>query len=110
MERLDGLKPPRLALLAFGLGPADRLPVRRKHQPRAGTSDLDPVAARLIDIEEERLLDGVFVRTRLDKDAVLKENVGSTQDVFARVECVGHVVETALGAGVIARVSKVVGL
>src|SRR5688572_9619738 len=50
VERLDGLQPPRLALLALGFGPDDRLPVRREHEAGAGVGDLDPVAARLVDV------------------------------------------------------------
>ena len=63
MKRLDRLQPPRLALLAFLLGPHDRFPVRRQDQAGAGIGDLDPVAAGLVDVEEECLLDGVLVRT-----------------------------------------------
>ena len=77
MKRLDGLQPPRLALLAFLLGPHDRLPVRGENEPGAGVGDLDPVAARLVDVKEKCLLDGVLVRAGLDVDAVLKEDVGA---------------------------------
>ena len=43
-------------------------------------------------------------------DAVLEENVGGEQDLLARVERVGDVVEAALGAGRVARIGEVVGL
>jgi hypothetical protein len=41
----------------------DGFPVRRQDQPRAGIGDLDPVAAGLVEIEEERLLDGVLAES-----------------------------------------------
>src|SRR5690348_10330743 len=79
MERLDGLEPPGLPLLALGLGPADGLPVGRQDQARAGIGDLHTIAAGLIDVQEKGLLDGVFVRASLDFDPVLQENVGGEQ-------------------------------
>src|ERR1700753_1789118 len=57
VKRLDRLQAPGLALLALLLGPDDRLPVGRQDQPRAGVGDLDAVAAGLVDIEEESLVD-----------------------------------------------------
>src|SRR5271156_2222108 len=66
VEGLDRFQAPGLALLALLLGPDDRLPVRREDEARAGVGDLDPVAAGLVDIEEEGLLDRVLVRTGLD--------------------------------------------
>src|SRR5450759_3926987 len=83
VERLEGLQAPGLALLALGFGPADRFPVRRQHQPRAGAGDFDAVAARLVDVKEEGLLDGVLVRPGLDEHAVLQENIGGAQHVLA---------------------------
>ena len=83
VERLDGLEAPGLALPAFGLGPADRLPVRRQHQPRAGAGDFDAIAARLVHIKKERLLHRVLVRPGLDIDTRFQKNVGSAQDVLA---------------------------
>src|SRR5258708_7479432 len=71
VKRLDGLQPPRLALLALFLGPDDRLPVRREDEAGAGVGDFDAIAAGLVDVEEERLLDGMLVRAGLDVDAVL---------------------------------------
>ena len=76
MKRLDRLQPPRLAFLAFFLGPHDRLPVRRQDEAGAGVGDLDAVAAGLPDIEEEGLLDRVLVRAGLDVDAVLQKDIG----------------------------------
>ena len=99
VERLDRLQPPGLALLALFLGPHDRLPVRREDQAGAGVGDFDAVAAGLVDIEEEGLLDRVLVRAGLDVDAVLEEDVGGAQDLLAAVERVGDVVEAAGRAG-----------
>jgi polar amino acid transport system substrate-binding protein len=110
VEGLDRLQAPGLTLLALGLSPDDRLPVRRQHQPRAGIGDLNAVAAGLINIKEECLLHGVLVRAGLDIDAVLQENIRRAQDFFAAVERIGHVVEAPLGARVIARIGKVVAL
>src|ERR1700722_14163114 len=108
MKRLDGPQAPCLTLLALVLGPHDRLPVRRQNEARAGIGDIDPVAARFVDIEEESLLDRVLVRAGLDEDAVLEENVGSAQHVLAAVERVGDVMETARRVGMILRIGEVV--
>ena len=70
MKRLDRLQPPRLALPALFLGPDDRFPVRREDEPRASVGDFDAVAAGLVDVEEEGLLDGVLVRAGFDVDAL----------------------------------------
>src|ERR1700754_1159065 len=102
MKRLDRLQPPRLSLPSLLLGPYDRLPVRRQNEPRAGVGDFDAVAAGFVDIEEEGLLDGVLVRAGFDVDAVFQEDVGGAQDVFAAVESVGDVVETARRLEVVA--------
>src|ERR1700730_8018591 len=95
MKRLDRLPPPRLALLAFLLGPHDRLPVRREDQAGAGVGDFDPVAAGVADIEEEGLLERVLGRAGFDIDPVLEKNVGGAQNLFAAVERVGDVVKAA---------------
>src|SRR5690349_4267810 len=93
MERLDRLQSPCLALLALFLGPDDRLPVGRENEAGAGVGDLDAVAAGLIDVEEEGLLDRVLVRSGFDVDAILEKDVGRAQDFLAAVERVGDVVE-----------------
>jgi len=85
VERLDRLEAPGLALLALLLGPHDRLPVGRQDQPGAGVGDLDPVAARLIDVEEERLLDRVLMRAGLDVNASLQADVGRPKNVLALI-------------------------
>src|ERR1700687_1190840 len=101
MKRLDRLQPPRLSLLALFLGPDDRLPVRREDEASAGIGDLDPIAAGLVDVEKERLLDGMLVRPGLDEDTVLQEDVGGAQHVLAAVERVSRVMEAAGGIGAI---------
>src|ERR1700760_1768316 len=60
VEGLDRLQAPGLALGPFGLGPGDRAPVRRQYQPGDRVAQLDPVPAWLVDVEEERLLDGLL--------------------------------------------------
>jgi hypothetical protein len=86
-------------------GPADRLPVRRENESRTGIGHLDAVAARLIHIQKEGLLDRVLVRTGFDMHAVLEEDVGRAQDLLALVERIGDVVEAA-GAIVIAGIGR----
>ncbi len=110
VERLDRLQSPGLAFLALFLGPHDRLPVRRQNQPRAGIGELDAIAARLIDIKKEGLLDRVLVRTGFDMHAVLQEDVGGAQNLLAAVDREGDVMQAALGAGAVARIGEVVGL
>src|ERR1700733_1826996 len=110
VEGLDGFQPPGLSLLALLLRPDDRLPIRRQNQPCAGIGDLDPVAAGLIDVEEEGLLDRVLVRASLDVDPILEENIRSPQNILAAVECVSEMVETAGRSGMIARIGEVVAL
>ena len=68
VEALHGLESPRLALLPLGLGPDHGLPVGRQHQAGARVVHLDAVAARLDEVEEERLLHGVLVGPGLDLD------------------------------------------
>src|SRR5471032_3130143 len=108
MRPLDRLQPPGLALLALLLGPDDRLPVRGENEPGAGIGDLDAVAPGLVDIEEEGLLDGVLVRTDLDVDAVLQEDIGGAQHVLATVERVGDVMEAARLAEVVTRIGEII--
>src|SRR3954468_22573980 len=108
MERLDRLQSPGLALLALFLGPDDRLPVRRQNETCAGVGDFDAVAAGLVDVEKEGLLDRVLVRTGLDVNAVFEKDIGGAQDFLAAVERVGDVVEAAFFSEVIAGVGEVV--
>src|SRR5215510_2276108 len=69
VEAFDRLEPPRLTFLPLGFRPHDRRPVRSENEARAGAVDLDAIAARLVDVEKERLLDRVLVRPGLDVDA-----------------------------------------
>src|SRR5882672_6463540 len=107
MKRLDRLQPPRLALLALLLGPHDRLPVRRQDEAGAGVGDFDAVAAGLVDVEEEGLLDRMLVRAGLDEDAVLQKNIGGAQNLLAAVERVGDVVEATFSAVMVAGIGEV---
>src|SRR5205085_12294352 len=102
VEGFDGLEAPGLALAALFFRPHDRLPVRRQDQPRAGIGDLDAVAAGLVDIEEEGLLDRVLVRAGFDVDAVLEKDIGGAQNLLAAVERIGDVMKTTRRIGVIA--------
>src|SRR6185369_3519689 len=102
--------PPRLALLPLFLGPDDRLPVGRQDQAGAGVGDLDTVAAGLVDIKEERLLDRVLVRAGLDMDAVFQKDIGGAQNLLAAVERVGDVVEAARSTVMITGIGKIVAL
>ncbi len=43
---------------------------------------LDPVRARLIDVQEERLLDGMLVRPGLDEDTLVEADVRRSQHIF----------------------------
>src|SRR5882757_9066152 len=55
VEGRDRLHPPRLSLRALGLRPHDGLVSRVEDQEAPG-ADFDAVSARLIGVEEERLL------------------------------------------------------
>ncbi|ELP64745.1 hypothetical protein STRTUCAR8_09605, partial [Streptomyces turgidiscabies Car8] len=66
VEGLDGLQAPRLPLGALGLRPGDQRPVGGEYQAGERVAQFDAVAARFVDVEEERLLDGVLVRAGLD--------------------------------------------
>ena len=76
MEAFHGFQPPGLSFHAFGLGPADRFPVGSQHQAGTGIGQFDPIAAGFPDIEEKSLLDGVFMRSCLDKHPVFQKNIG----------------------------------
>src|SRR5262249_33111977 len=70
VKRGGRLHPPGLTAGAFGLGPAYRLPVRRKNQITTGRK-FNAVAARFIGIEKKGLPYRVFVRTGFNKNAIL---------------------------------------
>src|SRR5215211_2057479 len=75
MERLDGLQAPCLSLLAFRLAPHNWLPIRCKDEARTCVGNFKTIAARFIHVQEESLLDGVFMRTRFDENAVFQTNI-----------------------------------
>jgi hypothetical protein len=52
----------------------------------------------------------MLVGPGLDVDAILEKNIGGAKHVFSRIEREGDVVQTALGASVVARVCKIVAL
>src|ERR1700758_929455 len=110
VEGLDRLQAPGLALFALFLGPDDRLPVRCQDQPCAGVRHLDAVAAGLIDVEEEGLLDRVLVRPGFDMDTVLQKDIGGAQDLLAAVERIGDVVKAPLLAVMVTRIGEIVAL
>lgn len=110
VERVDGFEAPGLTALALGFGPDDRFPIGREDQSRPGIGELDAVTGRLPDIKKERALDGMLVRTGLDMDAILEENVGRPQDVLARIGGVGDMVEAAVSATMFLSASQIVGL
>ena len=106
VERFGGLQAPGLALPALGFAPTDGFPIRRQDQPRARVGYFYAITARFIDVQEKGLLDGVLVRPGFDIHAVFQENVGGAQHVLTAIDGVGNVMEAALGASMIARVSK----
>src|SRR5690606_33715307 len=59
---------------------------------------------------EERALDRLLVRTGLDVDAVLQEDVGSTQDILALIRGVGDMMQTTIAATALFGADRVVGL
>jgi hypothetical protein len=77
---------------------------------RTGIGDFDPVAGRLVDIEEERALDGVLVGAGFDEDAILEEDVGGAQDIVALVGGVGNMMKAAAHPGMVLGHRHVVAL
>ena len=109
METFDGLQAPGLAFLSVGFGPENRLPIRSKDQSGSGIGKFHPVAGGFPDIEEERALDGVLVRTGFDENTVFQEYVGRTQDVLALIRGIGNVVQSSVAAAMFFGAGKVVG-
>jgi hypothetical protein len=99
VETLDRLEAPRLALGPLGLRPADRLPVRRDDQASTRVAELDAVSAGLPQVQEEGLLDRVFVRSGLDVHAGVEADIGSPQDLLTRVGRERDVVQVSTVAG-----------
>ena len=88
-------RPQAWPFLRSVLGPQTVCQSGCQDQARARIGELDTVARRLLDVEEEGLLDRVLVRPGLDDHAVLKENIGGLQHVLALIDRIGHVVEPA---------------
>ena len=82
MEALNRLQPPCLSLLALCLTPAYGFPVGCQDEAGGGVGDFKALAARFVDIQEKCLLDGVFVGSCFDKDAVFEADIGSQQHLF----------------------------
>ena len=91
VERLNSLEAPGLPLLTFFLRPGHWLPIRLQDETCARVGKFDPVAGRLPHVEEERALDRMLVRSRLDVHAVLEKDIGRAQNVFALVGGIGDV-------------------
>ena len=64
--------------------------------------DLDAIAAGFVDIQEECLLDGMFVRARFDVHAALEEDVGRPKHLLSGIDRVGQMVKAAARAVMIA--------
>src|SRR5207248_6607682 len=110
VEAFDRLQSPGLALLPFRLRPDDGRPVGREHEPRAGAGDLDTIPAGFVDVQKERLLDRVLVRSGLDVDAVFEEDIRRAKHLFSRVDGVCEVVESAARPVMIGGERQVVAL
>src|SRR6185437_1434392 len=110
VERGDRRQAPCLSSCALGLGPGDRLPVGREHQPGAGVAQLDPVTAGLIDIQEKGLLDRVLVRAGLDEYLPVDADVGGLEYVFSRIGRECDVVQPSIRLGPVVGIDEVVGL
>src|SRR6478609_4799392 len=110
MERRDRLGSPRLALSSLRLRPDDRLPVGGEDEPRTGVADLEAIATRLVHVQEERLLDGVLVRPRLDLHAVVEADVRRAEDLLATVHRIRQMMQPAARPRVVLRDGEVVAL
>src|SRR5205807_731168 len=104
VEGRDCFQAPGLAFRAFGLGPGDGAPVWCQDQAGDRITQLDPVAAGLVDVQEKRLLDGVLVRAGLDEHALVQADVSGPDYVIAGVRREGDVVQPSVAAGPVLRV------
>src|SRR5699024_3852970 len=95
MKRWHCLHSPSLTLGAFRLGPVDHWLVRIQNQPCPGVCGLDAVTARLPNVEEEGLVDRMFIGTIFDVDALFEKVVCSYDNVFACVRGEGQMEEAA---------------
>src|SRR5699024_650027 len=73
--------------------------VRIQNQPCPGVGELDAVTARLPNVEEEGLVDRMFIGTIFDVDALFVKVVCSFENVFACVRGEGQMVEAAALTG-----------
>ena len=89
--------------------PALGLPVRDVEAIAAGV-DLDAHAARLAEVEVVLLAHPVPARTELDRGVGVQQDVGGAQQLLARVDPPGEVVDAALRARVVEDEPEVVRL
>src|SRR5688572_31158232 len=98
MERLDGLQSPCLSLLPFCLTPHNWLPIRCEDQARACVGNFKTIATRFIHVQEECLLDGVFMWTRFDENAMFQTYIRCAQNRFTVIHGIGEMVQASLCA------------
>ncbi len=98
VECLDRLQAPGLPLASLCLGPAYRFPIGGEDQPCTCIRQFNPIAGRFPDIEKEGSLNGVFMRPLLDMDAILQENIGCPQNVFALIGGIGDMMQPPFAA------------
>ena len=72
VEGFNGWQAPSLPFFTICLTPDDGLPVRSQYEARTGAGNLEAVAARLVNVQEKRLLDGMFVRARFHEYTLLE--------------------------------------
>jgi hypothetical protein len=75
VECLNGLQTPGPGLSCARLQTNGLVSSRGRNETRAGVRNLDPMAARLKNVQEESLLDSVLVWACLDLDAGLQKDV-----------------------------------
>ena len=92
VKRCDGWHSPCLTFLALRFAPYDGFPIRGKDETCACVGNFKTSPAWFVYIQKERLLNGVFVRTRLNKDSMLQTNIRRAQNGFAVIYCIGKMV------------------
>ena len=110
MKRLDGFQSPGLAFLSVLLRPRDRFPVGGQNQAGTGVRNFHSVAAGLVDVQKEGLLDGVLMWSRFNVDSAIQKNVRRTQDILTAVHRVGEMMKAAARPRVVGSVRKIVTL
>src|SRR5690625_7709176 len=83
--------------------------VRIQDQSVTALSEFNAVAARFPDVQEESLVNGVFIRPVFDVDTFFEEEVGGFQNIFTGVGRKRQVVEPAAFTGPVIGVHDVVG-